>query len=333
LNAIIGRLSAACQVALAALAWLAIGCGPIICHAQNYPVRPIKLIVAFPAGGPTDVSARNLASVLAPRLGQQIIIENRPGASGTLGTKMAAGAAPDGYTLLYCNVATHSANVALFPNLAYDPAKEFAPIVRFATAPFILLVNTSVAVRTLGELTTLAKAQPGKIRYGSAGVATFTHIIGEVFAHQTGVTLIHIPYKGTAPAMTDAIGGHIDMVFTTSPDALPQIKAGQLRPLAITGLRRLAALPDVPTMEESGVTETDLVGWGGLCAPKGTPQAVIKRLNADAVAAYLVTSVKTRLEMQGYELAANTPEEFANFINADIARTVSVVKRFGIRPE
>ena len=328
------RHSAAGRSAVAAaLTCLAIGCSPTLFAAQDYPVKPIRLIVTFPAGGPSDVSARNFAQLLSRRLGQQIIIENRPGASGTIGTRMAASAAPDGYTLLYCSVATHSANVALFPDLAYDPVKDFTPIVRFSTAPFVLLVNPSLPVRTLGDLTALAKAQPGKLRYGSAGVATFTHIIGEVLTHQTGMKLIHVPYKGSAPAVIDAIGGHIDMVFTSSPDALPQIKAGQLRALAITGPRRLAALPEVPTMAENGVTESELLGWGGLCAPSGTPQAVIGKLNAEAVAAYLAPNVKANLELQGYELAANTPEEFAQFIKLDIARTVALVKRFGIRPE
>jgi tripartite-type tricarboxylate transporter receptor subunit TctC len=328
------RHSAAGRSAVAAaLTCLAIGCSPTIFAAQDYPVKPIRLVVTFPAGGPSDASARNFAQLLSQRLVQQIIIDNRPGASGTIGTRMAARAAPDGYTLLYCSVATHSANVALFPDPAYDPVKDFTPIVRFSTAPFVLLVNPSLPVRTLGDLTALAKAQPGRLRYGSAGVATFTHIIGEVLAHQTGMELIHVPYKGSAPAVTDAIGGHIDMVFTSSPDALPQIKAGRLRALAITGPRRLAALPEVPTMAENGVTESELLGWGGLCAPSGTPQAVIGKLNAEAVAAYLAPNVKANLELQGYELAANTPEEFAQFIKLDIARTVALVKQFRIRPE
>lgn len=317
----------------AAFVFLAIGCMPITFAAQDYPAKTIRLIVAFPAGGPTDFSARHLAQSLSPRLGQQIVIDNRPGASGAIGTRMVASASPDGYTLLYCNIATHSANVALLPDLAYDPVKDFTPIVRVATVPFVLLVNPSLPVRTVGDLTALAKAQPHKLRYGSAGLATFTHIVGELFAHQTGVKLIHVPYKGGAPAMTDVMGGHIDLLFSTPPDALPHIKAGRLRALAITSAHRLAALPDVPTMAESGVREGELLGWGGLCAPSGTPQAVIEKLNAEALAAYLSPSVKAELEQQGYEVAPNTPEEFAQFIKADITRTVALVKRFGIRPE
>jgi tripartite-type tricarboxylate transporter receptor subunit TctC len=230
-------------------------------------------------------------------------------------------------------VATHSANVALFPDLAYDPLKDFTPIVRFSTGPFVLLATPSLPVRSLGDLIALAKTQPGRLRYGSAGVATFTHIIGEVLTHEAGINLVHVPYKGSAPAVTDAIGGHIDLVLTSSTDALPQIKAGQLRALAITGPRRLAALPEVQTMVESGVAESELLGWGGLCAPSGTPQAVIVKLNAEAVASYLVPNVKASLELQGVQVAANTPEEFAQFIKLDMARIVALVKRYGIRPE
>jgi len=330
---IVHRGGAGRSVVTAALICLALGCSPTLFAAQDYPVKPIRLIVTFPAGGPSDGSARRFAQLLSARLGQPIIIENRPGASGTIGAKMAASAAPDGYTLLYCSVATHSANVALFPDLTYDPVKDFTPIVRLSAGPFVLLATPSLPVRSLGDLINLAKAQPGRLRYGSAGVATFTHIIGEVLTHEAGIKLVHIPYKGSAPAVTDALGGHIDMVLTSSTDALPHIKAGQLRALAITGPRRLAVLPEVPTMVESGVAESELLGWGGLCAPSGTPRAVIVKLNDEAVAAFLAPNVKASLELQGVQVAPNTPEEFAQFIKLDIVRIVTLVKRYGIRPE
>lgn len=318
---------------LVALAVIGIAGLPRVSLADDYPAKPIKLIVAFPAGGASDLSARQLGQLLSPRLGRQFVIENRPGASGAIGAMVAAAAAPDGYTLLYCNTPTHTVNPALLPDLGYDADKDFTPIVRFVTVPLILAINPTSPLRSIAEVTTVARAKPGSLRYGTAGIATLAHIAGELLAHQTGVKLTHVPYKGTAPAVTDAIGGHVDMVFMTTLEGLPQIRAGRLRALAVTGVRRVTALPQTPTMAESGVIEGELLAWFGLCAPRGVPSAVIKKLNAEAMAAYLSPNVKADLERQGYELVANTPEEFAQFIRADRARIAALVKQFGIRPE
>lgn len=320
-------------LALASLTVAATGPASLLSAAESYPTKPIKLIVPFPAGGPSDVGARRIGQLLSVRLGQQMVIENRPGASGAIAMQVVAKAPADGYTLLYCNNATHSANVALFPQQQRVPLDDFTPIVRLAIGPFILLVHPSLPVHTIRELTALAKAKPDRLRYGSAGVATFTHLAGELLAHETGIKLIHVPYKGGAPAVIDAIGGHVDMVYTTPVDALPYVRAGQLRAVAITGPRRIVVLPDVPTMAESGVQDAEVLGWAGLCAPKGTPPAVIRKLNGEALSAYLAPSVKSNLEMQGLEITANTPEEFADFIKADIARTVTLVNKLGIRAE
>ena len=242
---------------------------PLAAVADSYPVKPIKLIVPFPAGGPTDLSARLLAQLLSPRLAQQIVIDNRPGASGAIGAKVAAMAAPDGYTLLFCNSPTHSVNPAIIPNLGYDPDEDFTPIVRFGTVPLILTVGSHLPVRSIADLVGRAKTEPSRVRYGSAGVASFTHIAGELLAQQTNIKLLHVPYKGLAPAITDAIGGHIDMVFVTPLEGLPHISAGRLRALAVTSARRLVTLPEVPTMAESGVMDGELLTWGGLCGPHG----------------------------------------------------------------
>jgi tripartite-type tricarboxylate transporter receptor subunit TctC len=246
---------------------------------------------------------------------------------------MAAAAAPDGYTLLFCNSPTHSVNPAMVQNLGYDVETDFAPIARTAIVPFILAVNPTLPVRSVGDLVKLSKAKPGTLRYGSAGPATITHIGGELLASKAGIKLLHVPYKGLAPAITDVIGGHIDMLFMTPREGLPHVRTGRLRALAVTSERRLAVLPEIPTMDESGLKGAELLAWAGLCAPRGTPAAVVRRLNAEAMAAYLSPSVKNELEREGFELVANTPEEFAQFMRADKAYIAALVKQLDIRAD
>ena len=299
--------------------------------AENYPARPIKLIVGSTAGGATDVIARYLAEPLSRKLGQPVVIDNRAGASGAIAARLVAGALPDGYTVLVCTSATHGGNAVAMPNLGYDPIKDFSPIVRIATVPFVLAVSPALPVQSVKELVALAKTRPGKIRIGFAGVGSFNHIVGEMFAHEAGIELLPVPYKGLNQIVTDLIGNHIDIAFPSPGESLPVIQAGRLRAMAITGPKRLAELPQVPTMNEAGFPGSVLLGWGGLCAPAGTPASVIKRLNEETLAVYLSPSVKSKLQGQGYEITNNSPEEFGAFIRDQIARITKIVNELGIR--
>ena len=301
--------------------------------AEEYPAKPVKLVVGSPAGGATDVVARLLAEPLARRLGQPVVIENRAGASGAIAARLVAAATPDGYTVLVCTSATHGGNAVTMPNLGYDPIKDFAPIVRIATVPFVFAVNPVLPVESVKDLAGFARTHPGKVRFGFAGVGSFNHIAGELFAHEAGIQLLPVPYKGTNQVVTDLIGDHIDIGFPTPGESLPLIMAGRLRAFAITGPRRLPALPQVPTIGEAGFPGSELLGWGGLCAPAGTPGSVIKKLNEQTLAVYLSPAVKGEIERQGYEIASNTPQEFGAFIKQEIGRVTKFVKELGIRAE
>jgi tripartite-type tricarboxylate transporter receptor subunit TctC len=302
-----------------------------IAAAETYPVRAIKLVVGSPAGGSTDVAARYLTDPLSRSLGQPVVIENRAGASGAIAARLVAAAAPDGYTVLVCTSATHGGNAVTMPNLGYDPIKDFSPVVRIATVPFVLAVNPALPVQSVKELVALAKSRPGKVRIGFAGAGSFNHIVGEMFAREAGIQLLPVPYKGLNQMVTDLIGDHIDIGFPSPGESMPLIEAGRVHALAITGPRRLAALPQVPTMAEAGFPRSELLGWGGLCAPAGTPPAVIKRLNEETLAAYLSPSIKRKLERQGYEIANNSPGDFDAFIKEQIARIAKIVDELGIR--
>ena len=299
--------------------------------AENYPARPIKLVVGSPAGGATDVIARYLTEPLSRRLGQPIVIDNRAGASGAIAARFVAQAPSDGYTVLVCTSATHGGNVVTMRNLGYDPIKDFSPVLRIATVPFVLAVNPALPVHSVKELIALAKASPGKIRIGFAGVGSFNHLVGEMFTHEAGIQLLAVPYKGLNEIVTDLIGGHIDIAFPSPGESVPLIEGGRLRAIATTGTRRPAALPQVPTMSEAGFPGSVLLGWGGLCAPAGTPVSVIKRLNEETLAVYLSPSIKSKLERQGYEITNNSPEEFGTFIRDQITLVTKIVHDLGIR--
>jgi tripartite-type tricarboxylate transporter receptor subunit TctC len=309
-------------------------CGSFdLARADDYPTRPITLIVPFPPGGSTTVMARNVADKMTATLGQPVVVENRGGAGGTIGTRSVARAAPDGYTILLSYTATMAIAPSLNVNAGYDPRKDFVPIGMIGFAPNVLVVHPSLPVHSVAELIAYAKAAPAPIQYGSPGVGTVNHLAGEYLASETGVKLQHVPYKGNGPAMGDLVGGHIPMMFVPIPVALGNVKAGTLRGLAITTAKRSGLLPDLPTLAESGVPGFDVALRYGLMAPTGTPPAVIARLNRELNAALATEDVKQRLATEGAEALPGTPEAYAADVDADEKRWSGLVKKLGIKVE
>ena len=301
--------------------------------ADDYPTRPITLIVPFPPGGSTTVKARNVADKMSATLGQPVVVENRGGAGGTIGTRSVAKAAPDGYTILLSYTATMAIAPSMNVNAGYDPRKDFVPIGMIGFAPNVLVVHPSLPARSVAELIAYAKAAPAPVQYGSPGVGTVNHLAGEYLASETGVKLQHVPYKGNGPAMGDLLGGHIPMMFVPIPVALGNVKAGTLRGLAITTAKRSGLLPDLPTLAESGVPGFDVALRYGLMAPTGTPPAVIARLNRELNAALATEDVKQRLATEGAEALPGTPEAYAADVDADEKRWSGLVKKLGIKVE
>ena len=316
-----------------ALAVLALGGAPGLARSDDYPSRPITLIVPFPPGGSTTVMARNVADKLSVTLRQQIVVENRGGAGGTIGTRSVARAAPDGYTILLSYTATMAIAPAMNVNAGYDPRKDFTPIGMIGAAPSVLLVHPSLPVHSVAELIAYAKAAPAPLQYGSPGVGTVNHLAGEYLANETGIKLQHVPYKGNGPAMGDLLGGHILMMFVPIPVALGNIKAGTLRGLAITSEKRTSLLPDLPTLAESGVPGFDVALRYGLVAPAGTPPAVIARLNKELNAALSTEDVKNRLATEGAEALPGTPEAYAADIDKEEKKWGGLVKKLGLKVE
>jgi tripartite-type tricarboxylate transporter receptor subunit TctC len=309
-------------------------CGPFdLARADDYPTRPITLIVPFPPGGSTTVMARNVADKMSVTLGQPVVVENRGGAGGTIGTRSVAKATPDGYTILLSYTATMAIAPSMNVNAGYDPRKDFVPIGMIGFAPNVLVVHPSLPVRSVAELIAYAKAAPAPVQYGSPGVGTVNHLAGEYLASETGVKLQHVPYKGNGPAMGDLLGGHIPMMFVPIPVALGNVKAGTLRGLAITTAKRSGLLPDLPTLAESGVPGFDVALRYGLMAPTGTPPAVIARLNRELNAALATEDVKQRLATEGAEALPGTPEAYAADVDADEKRWSGLVKKLGIKVE
>jgi len=306
---------------------------PQVARADDYPNRPITLIVPFPPGGSTTVMARNVADKLSAALGQQIVVENRGGAGGTLGTRFVAKAAPDGYTILLSYTATLAIAPAMNANAGYDPHKDFTPIGMIGFAPNVLVVHPSLPVHSVAELIAYAKAAPAPLQYGSPGVGTVNHLAVEYLANETGLKLLHVPYKGNGPAISDLLGGHIPMMFLPIPVALGNIKAGTLRGIAITSAKRSNLLPDLPTLAESGVPGFDAALRYGLMAPAGTPSAVIARLNKELNAALATTDVKERLATEGAESLPGTPEDYAVDVAGDEKKWGGLVKTLGLKVE
>jgi tripartite-type tricarboxylate transporter receptor subunit TctC len=301
-------------------------------RADDYPSRPITLMVPFPPGGSTNIVARIIADKLSEGLGQPIIIDNRGGAGGTVGTRSAARSAPDGYTLLLSYTGTLAIGPSLYANVGYDPRKDFDPVGRIGTAPNMLLAHPSFAVHSVAELIAYAKANPGKVNYGSAGIGTVGHVAGEYLSTLAGIKLTHIPYKGTGPAMTDLLGGHILLGFAPIPAGHSNVLAGSLRGLAVTSAKRSTLVPDIPTIAET-LPGFDAALLYGLVAPAGTPRAIIARLNQELRKAVSADDVRQRLAIEGAEPLVSTPEEYAADIDREETKWSQVVKASGAKGE
>ena len=296
--------------------------------AQN-----VRFMVGFTPGGPSDILARALGAKLSETLGQPVVVENRPGAGGNLAAEVVAKSPPDGNTWLLGNNSILATNAALYSHLGYDPVKDFAPVALVAIQPNILVVNPAVPVSSVKELIALAKAKPGDLNYASSGSGAAAHLAGELFKAMTGVQMLHIPYKGAQPALTDVIAGQAQLMFATSASAIPYIKAGRLRALAVTGAQRSATVPELPTISEAGVPGFEAITWHGVVVPAATPAATIERLNADIVRVLRMPDLRERLESLGAELATGTPRDFAEYIAREIPKWAKVVKDSGARAE
>lgn len=318
--AIFGLLSAALGAAQTAVA------------ADTYPVRPIRMIVAYPPGGGTDQVGRVMADQLAQQLGQNVVVDNRGGATGNIGTELAARAVPDGYTLLMGNVAPNAVNVSMFRKLGFDPVKDFAPVSLVAVTPNILVAHPSVPVKTVKDLVTLAKAKPGVLNFPSAGVGSSSHLAGEMLKSMAGIDMVHVPYKGGGPALIATISGQVQIMFATMPAAMPHVKSGKVRPVAVTTAKRSLAMPDLLTIAESGVPGYEAATWYGLLAPARTPRPVIDRLHGETVK-ILAGPTRQRLEAQGFEPDGGTPTAFAAYIKSEITKWAKVIKEAGIPAE
>jgi tripartite-type tricarboxylate transporter receptor subunit TctC len=323
-------MSLASRLAVGIVAGLALA-GPA--KAQDYPSKPIRLVVPFAAGGATDVLARLVGERLTASLGQQVVVDNRPGAGGNIGSDIVARAEPDGYTILMGAVGTHAINPSLYPKMPYDPVKDFAPVTLVASVPNVLVVNPEVPAKSVQELIDLAKAKPGELNFASSGNGTSIHLSGELFKAMTGTDIVHVPYKGSGPAVTDLLGGQVQMMFDNMPSSLPHVKAGKLRALGVTSAKRSPALPEVPTIAEAGVPGYDATSWFGILAPAGTPEPVVTRLQGAIVQALGEPEMRQRMADLGAEPVGDTPAEFGQFITAELAKWAKVVNDAGVKLE
>jgi tripartite-type tricarboxylate transporter receptor subunit TctC len=302
--------------------------GPALA-AEPYPTKPLRMLVPFAPGGGTDILARVFGQKLTETLGQQVVIDNRAGAGGNLGVELAARANPDGHTLLMVS-ASFAVNAAIY-KLGFDPATDLLPVTQVASVPFVLLAHPSVAANNTKELIALAKAKPGALNYASSGNGTSPHLAGEMFTMMTGTKMVHVPYRGGAPAVTDLLAGQVQLLFSTVIQGLPHVKAGKLKPLAIAGQKRSAALPDVATIMESGVAGYDVTNWFGILVPRGTSPAIVERLNREIVQHLQSAELRSRLAAEGAEPVGGTATEFGALIRSEIAKYTRVVKAAGIR--
>src|SRR4051812_41036431 len=305
----------------------------LMAGAQTYPAKAVRMVVPFAAGaGSNDIMARLIAQKLTDSFGQQVVVDNRPGASGIIGTDIVAKAPADGYTVLMMSL-TYTVLPSLFSNLPFDPVKDLAPVTMVASAPLMLVVNPSVPVKSVPEFIAYAKANPGKLNFGSGGAGATPHLAGEMLKSMAGLQVTHIPYKGGAPALADLVGGQIQFMLENIPGTLPFVKGGKLRALAITDIKRSPLLPDLPTLDEAGLKGYELVGWNGMFVPAGTPAAIVNKLHGGVVAALALPDVKERLTILGADGVGDTPQHFAAFIKADIVKWAKVVKAAGIKVE
>src|SRR3954451_21767976 len=319
------------RVLAAFLVGLAAFCTDVSARAAEYPTRPVTLIVAFTPGGPSDVLARILGKKLEQLLGQPFVIENRPGAAGNIAAELAARAAPDGYTLLLGNNSILATNASLYRKVGFDPEKDFAPISLIGSQANILVVNPALPVHSMADLIALAKQRPGQINFASSGYGAAAHLAGELFKTQAHIDIVHVAYKGAAPALQDVIAGHVEMMFATAASVVGHIRDGLVRPLAVTTLKRTAVLPDVPTIDELGLTRFDATTWHGLVAPTGTAPDIIAALNRATVAALADPETRKALGDLGVDVVGSSPTEFAAYIKSEIPKWSAVVKAAGAR--
>ena len=318
---------------ITALLALSAVAGPIGVRAQAYPSKPVRWIVPYAPGGFVDTRSRQLAARLGDLWKQPVVVDNRPSAGGVIGTELVVRATGDGYTIGMGSFPPLAANVSLMKSLPYDPLRDLAHVVLVEKSPLVLMVHPSVAARTLAEFVTLAKANPGKFLFGSSGVGGMHHLSGEMFRMLAGIDIAHVPYKGGAPAATDLLAGHIPMMFELTYAALPSVKAGRLRPLAVTTNTRLPMLPEVPTFAESGYPALVFSNWQGVIAPRNTPRDIIDRINQSVNQVLATALVRDAISSQGNEIGGGTPESFTALIRAEIPRWAKVVKDANIQPE
>jgi len=316
---------------LAALAAAAV-CGPVLAQT-DYPSRPIRLIVPYPPGGPTDIIGRLTSEVLTKRLNETVVVDNRGGAATAIGAEMAARAPADGYTLFVSSETTFAVTPALKSKLSYHPERDFAPISLLTTQPYVLAVTPSLPVNSVSQLIAHAKANPGKLSYGSAGQGSANHLAGEMFRHAAGIDTLHVPYKGNGPAITDLISGQIAYMVGSISSLYPHATANKLRLLGIAAAKRSPVVPAVPTFAEGGMPGYQVSGWNGIVAPRGTPAALVKKLNAEVVAGFNAPDVLDRLRKQSIELAVGAPEQMAEHIKSEFARYSKLIKAIGLKVE
>lgn len=311
---------------------LLVGAGiqPLI--ADEYPTRPIRMIVPFPPGGGNDLLARSISQPLSQAIGQSVVVDNRGGAGGQIGATLAAAAAPDGYTIFLGSIGNLTFLPVLQSKLQYDPVRDFAPVTLLATSPFILVTNPAVPAKSVKELIALAKAQPGKLNYGSAGPGSSLHMTGELFKLESGADITHVPYKGTAPALIDLLSGQVQMLFSTMPSVVPHVKSGKLRALGVSSAKRAAVVPDVPTIAET-IPGFEVLNWQGIVVPKKTPEAVIQKLNRALQEALRSPDTIAALAKQGLDAAGGTPEQFGALMKSELDKYGKVAKAANLRLE
>jgi tripartite-type tricarboxylate transporter receptor subunit TctC len=324
------------NVRKSAFRWLLVAAVVLIsgpASADTYPNQPIKFVVPFPPGGTTDILARVFAQKMSEAWGQSVVVENRSGAGGIIGTEYVAHAAPDGYTILLGTIGTHAVNTSLYKKLPYDPEKDFAPITLLATLPNLLAINPSLPIANLKELIAYAKANPGKLSFASAGAGTASHLAGEMFRRLAGVDIVHVPYRGSSPALTDLIAGQVSMTFDYMPSALPYVRSGKLRALAVTGLSRAKAAPEIPTMIEGGLPGFNIVTWYAVFAPKGTPPEIVSKIRNTIATVATAPEIVKRMDDLAVDLVASSPEELARFQRGEIERWAKVIHDANIKVE
>ncbi len=300
--------------------------------AQVYPTKPIRMLVGFPPGGAADIMARIVGQKLAESFQQQIVVDNRPGAGSAIASEMTARAAPDGYTLLMIG-ASHAVNAGLHKKLPYDPVKDFAAVIRVASAPVVLVANPSLPAQSVSELIEMARAKPGQLNFASGGSGSVTHLSGELLKLMANINLTHVPYKGGSLALADVISGQMPLLFFSLPGALPQIKAGRVKAIAVTSTKRSIAAPEIPTIAESGVAGYEATSWSGVLAPAATPKEIVGKLNAEILRALRSADVADAITRQGADPVGSTPGEFETYLKSEVAKWTKVIRDAGLRPD